>query len=758
MAGDWGVAMAGMFLGVPPLRSGGLVGRVDLLSEARDRLLNDIDVAFVGPGGAGKSALASALTRDETLRKRFEGGVLWLSVGKTFKGDSPWRFQLLDWARALALPQDRIVVAERQGTKALKDLVHQGLADTRAVLVFDDVWGKDDVTLFKDLGAECRRVMTTRLRDLANTFSANGIIQVGDLLEADARALFNRIAPAVIDLRPDAAARCIAAVGPLPLVLVIVASYLQAQVMDDPASVDEALRKVLDVPTRLGLVVPMTEAEVTRLPEGAAATLEAVIGLTAESLSDEDRHALLSLTAFPPKANSFSWEAAQAVAASRAAVVTLRRNNLVEDLASVGRRLTMHQAVHDYASQGAEGDLQAYRRMAEYFLQYIEGQQANAPDAEAWLTSLEHERDNIRAALDWALEAGEVQLGLRLMAALWPYWYRRSRYARANELADRLLALRVDDESKDFLLLRAKVLNDAGNFAYNMGALTDAERRHREALDIRSRLDHDTVTGSWNNLGLIERERGRYAEAEALFVDALNRNRSLGWKDWQALNLNNLGVNAHRAGSLMSAEDYQREGEAVFEGLGDRWGVAMARLDLAAVLIQAGRLHEARQLSTQSLDDRWKVADEKLSATALRNLAAVASREGDHKLALELLSASLKLSVPILDRLGEHQSLIGLAGVYLGLGDHRMALQVIGVLAALHSHTGLVAWPTAVRALALTADRARAELGESAVAAEEAGRTSVVVGNGVLDLERAVTACIVTVDVPAVVGRAVSRP
>jgi tetratricopeptide (TPR) repeat protein len=746
--------MSGIFIGVPPLRSGGLIGRVDLLSQARDLLLRDADIALVGLGGAGKSALASALTRDEQLRSRLDGGVLWLSVGKTQNGEAPWRFQLLDWAHVLDIPQDRVVAAERQGTDALLALVHQGLGDAQALLVFDDVWDEREVLGFKTLGAECRRVMTTRMPGLGSKFSPMGMISVDDLPEPDAQALFDRLAPAVAGRRPDAAEHCITAVGRLPLVLVIVASYLQAQVVDDPMSLDSALNKVLDVQERLRLAPSMPKSEVTLLPEGTTATLDAVIGLTAESLSQDDRRALTSLTAFPPKLNSFTWEAAQAVAASREAVVTLRRNGLVEDLATE-LRLTMHQTIHDYASRGMKGDPEAYWRMAEYFLRYIEWQQANAPDTETWLTSLEQEKDNIRAALEWTLRQEEAHLGLQLMGALWPYWYRRSRYQRASAFADRLLALRVDDESEDSLLLRAKVLNDDGNFAYNMGALADAERRHAEALEIRSRLDDDTVAGSWNNLGLIERERGRYAQAKALFTDALVRNRSTGRSDWQAINLDNLGVTAHRTGDLQAAQENLQASAAMFAEAGDRWGVAMARLDLTPVLVEAERIDEARQLSVQSLRDRWEVGDEKLSAVALRGLGAVASRDSDHDLALELLSASLTLSVPILDRLGEHQSLMVLARTYSDLGDDRMAVRVAGVLGALRSHTGLVASPAAAQALVQTVDRARAELGEAdAAAEEEEGRTSAVTEAGVLDLERAVTACISTVDVPATVSRA----
>jgi tetratricopeptide (TPR) repeat protein len=661
----------------------------------------------------------------------------------------------MEWARTLKMPQDRIVATERTDTESLLSLIHHGFGAARMLLVFDDVWDVSDALLFKDLGAECRRILTTRMGSVASAFSASGFLLVDDLPDADAKELFDRLAPAVAQRRQETGRLCISAVGRLPLVIVIVASYLQERIIDDPTCFDEALNEVLDVQKRLNLAPALPRSYRTRLPEGAAATLDAVIGLSAKWLAPEDRRALMSLAAFPPKLNSFSWEAARAVAASRESVVTLRRYSLVEDYAGENR-LTMHQTIHDYAIRGTAGDPEAYRRMAEFFLTFI-SEQKDTSDTETWLGELEREKDNIGTALEWAMGHGETLLAYRLMSALWEYWYRRSRYARAKGLADRALELDLTDATEGSLLLRAKLLNDAGNFAYNMADLEQAERRHVEALKIRDSLHHDTVAGSWNNLGLVYRERGRYEESDSLLNKAVERNRDVGDEYWEALNLGNLGINARCRGDLDASESYLRKADSIFASKGDRWGRAMTCIDLALTLISKDSLGEARERLLDALADRWRVDDQKLSAAALRGLAAVSSAEGHPEQSLNLLRASLALSVPILDRLGEHHCMMAMVHAYGDQRDHQNVARLSGILTALREGTGLVAAPSMERAISRPVSNAHASLGGMFVTCSDEGRAAAIAHDGALDIEKSVQPLVTDIDVEAVVTQATAQ-
>ena len=59
----------------------------------------------------------------------------------------------------------------------------------------------------------------------------------------------------------------------------------------------------------------------------------------------------------------------------------------------------------------------------------------------AWLERLERELGNLRMVLDWALENGAVDSGLRLAGALHHFWRRHGRLSEGRRYLERLLAL-----------------------------------------------------------------------------------------------------------------------------------------------------------------------------------------------------------------------------------------------------------------------------------------------------------------------------
>ncbi|MDZ8260578.1 NB-ARC domain-containing protein, partial [Nostoc sp. ChiQUE01b] len=110
-------------------------------------------VGVQGMGGIGKTVLATALARDEEVRKAFPDGVFWVTFGQT-----P---QILTWQSYLAQALGDLQAAFTEIGLA-KARLRELFADKACLLILDDIWRLDDATAFDVLGERCQMLVTTR--------------------------------------------------------------------------------------------------------------------------------------------------------------------------------------------------------------------------------------------------------------------------------------------------------------------------------------------------------------------------------------------------------------------------------------------------------------------------------------------------------------------------------------------------------------------------------------------------------------------
>lgn len=90
------------------------------------------------------------------------------------------------------------------------------------------------------------------------------------------------------------------------------------------------------------------------------------------------------------------------------------------------------------------------------------------------LARLEREHGNVRAALQWALNTGQLDQGLRLAGANWHFWWVRGQLREGLRWLDELLQRSVDTTVAPVSVsvsvrVRAKGLNAAGGLAFGQG-------------------------------------------------------------------------------------------------------------------------------------------------------------------------------------------------------------------------------------------------------------------------------------------------
>jgi non-specific serine/threonine protein kinase len=221
-------------------------------------------------------------------------------------------------------------------------------------------------------------------------------------------------------------------------------------------------------------------------------TLRATIDWSHELLSEEERALFRRLSVF---AGGFTLEAVEAVCASEGIeedeVLDLLSHLVDKSLVVVQERggearyrllETVRQYGHEklLESEAAE----AIRgRHANFFLTLAEEAEPKLKGAQSrlWLERLEIEFDNLRAALRWAADAGEVETLLRLAGALWWFWLRNGHLSEGRRWLEGALE-RVEASART--AARAKVLWGAGFLAFSQVSHPAARSRLEESAGI----------------------------------------------------------------------------------------------------------------------------------------------------------------------------------------------------------------------------------------------------------------------------------
>jgi hypothetical protein len=186
-------------INVPALPEDGLEGRLEVVATVLDQLVSGHDVALTsGLPGIGKTAVAVAAFRQSA--ESFPDGRLWLPVGRGDPaGMKHWVDRLAVWAHDLGVSSDAIYEAQlRQDGASLAAYVRAAIGERRLLLVFDDVWSQADAIVFKGIGGNCQRVLTTRLPTVGALF-ASPVCELQELDRASSRKLVGRFCPDALE-------------------------------------------------------------------------------------------------------------------------------------------------------------------------------------------------------------------------------------------------------------------------------------------------------------------------------------------------------------------------------------------------------------------------------------------------------------------------------------------------------------------------------------------------------------------------------
>jgi len=318
-----------------------------------------------------------------------------------------------------------------------------------------------------------------------------------------------------------------------------------------------------------------------------------------------------------------------------------RRYRLLESLRLYGRERLVTSGEAESTS----------RRHAEHFLALAEAVEPAlwGSDAVAWLDRLEIEHDNLRAALRWATGHGEVEIALRLGAALSRFWQVHAHLSEGLKWLESALA----GTTAASTATRARALDAAGRLARDRAGYDQAWALYEESLGLRLELEDSRGTAlALNNLGIVAQLQGDYDRAIAVHQESLVLFRALGDERGVALSLLTMGTMAQLQGDHARATAHYDESLVLFRTLGDTRGIAAVLSSLGTLASSRGDFVAADELYVESAVLFRELGDSRDVAACLSNQAGIARDRGDLGRATTLAQESLVLFHELADHRG----------------------------------------------------------------------------------------------------------
>jgi predicted ATPase len=354
-------------------------------------------------------------------------------------------------------------------------------------------------------------------------------------------------------------------------------------------------------------------------------------------------------------------------------------------------RFVTLETIREYArgKMSESGEEAATRRShAAYCL--VLAEEAAAENAEeiqtGWMDRLESESQNIRAALEYLIEAGNAEWGLRLGVALFRFWERRELLTEAREWLGKLLNIPAGAAP---LTLRVRALFCAGVLASEQRDYPAAVELLTKSLEIARELeDARSVAVSLNALAVVSGERGDLPGARALFEESLEQWRGLADAQAVARGLSNLAGIANLQHDGPRARALYEESLATFRELNDRSGVAWALNHQGDVARDQGDSAAASALYQQSMADFRELGDGPGVAGCLADLGNLAREQQDYAAADRLYRESLGIFRDLDHKRGMARLLESFACSAAAQAEAERGLRLAGAAAALRQSIG----------------------------------------------------------------------
>jgi len=379
-----------------------------------------------------------------------------------------------------------------------------------------------------------------------------------------------------------------------------------------------------------------------------------------------------------------------------------------QDGADGEARFGMLETIREYSLEvlRERGELELFRSLhARYFALVAERAEPELLRAEqvVWTQRLVQEEGNLRSAMTWSLESGELEPGLRIAGALPRFWSSRGQVVEGHRWLTLALASSADV---------APPVQAKGHFADGYAALAEGKYEHaiekfEASLALYRELGDEAGTARClAQLGWLLTTQGKHEQATERSLESLELARRIEDAQTESVALTNLADGAAQQGEYERAIELYGESLALRRDLGDRRNIANALLNLGRAELQRGDREATRYLLDEGLELARGVGDTWGISVGLGSLGRLAVMSGEHERAVELLNEALELCRRRGDKKLAAECLDSLAEAATATGEPARAAQLAGAAEALRDAIGAAYSPAE---LALR-EQARADL------------------------------------------------
>ena len=579
-----------------------LVGRDAELERLRTLVAESRLVTVVGPGGAGKTRLA--MTAGAGLVERMPGGVWMVELASiTDPNDMPLAILDAIGRREANLLDNTKRTSPTDATSRLTD----SLGGTATLLVLDNCEHLIDAAawLTEHLLGRC-----PELRILATSREPLGVVGetvsplpplaapmdsviVADALEFPAVRLFAeraRSARPEFELNDgnvdDVVVICRRLDG-LPLAIELAAARLRALPVEQIAGrLDDRFRLLTGG---------------SRTADPRHQTLRAVVAWSWDLLSDKERDLAERLSVFPGGATPESVEGACQLDSDVALdlLAALVDKSLLQVVGGSEPRYRMLETLREYGQERLDeaGATESARAAhAAYFLQLAETAEPHLrrSDQLRWIAVLTAERDNLVAALRFAVDSADADTAVRLGAALGMHWVMQGSHAEGADWLQLALEVRgeVDPETRA-IALTFFVINAASSGRVDR-IMPVVDELRKLAAAVAASSTHPALALLEPGLAVFsdDHERGLAAIDQTLphpdpWAEAALYLMRAAFKE-------NMGYAPGMRDDLIAATE-------AFRTVGERWGMAMTHHLRGELELMTGDLDSAGASFNQAL-------------------------------------------------------------------------------------------------------------------------------------------------------------